>query len=409
MADRSKIEWTDSTWNPVVGCSLVSPGCTNCYAMKQAARIEVMHQGRHMRAGECAPFSPSPYAGLTQDSKAAPVWTGKVEMVDEHALTKPLRWRRPRAIFVCSMGDLWHESVPDAWIDRVFAVMALSPWNVFIDLTKRPKRRREYIINARHNRDDLIADLALQLSGWPKDAHPDRTKTRRHEIMVSLRIASNVVLGVSAERQQEADERIPELLATPAAKRIVSIEPMLGPVDLDDITDRTTLAPKIGEHHFAALPDPDDEPGASYIDGVILGGESGFGARPMHPDWARSVRDQCAAAGVRFFFKQWGAFKPQQPVYWHEDRVAGDARAKEVFGPEHSLDTVDLDSCETFDFMRDFPDVGVLYRDGYFYDGLEYQPPIGSGCWWIERLGRARAGRLLDGREHNDLPWSVAK
>ncbi|WP_146090272.1 DUF5131 family protein, partial [Rhodoblastus acidophilus] len=135
MGDKSKIDWTDATWNPIVGCSIVSPACTNCYAMAMARRIECMKSG-------------TAYEGTTRLSvNGTPVWTGKVAQAVEHALTQPLRWRRPRKIFVNSMGDLFHESVPDEWIDRVFAVMALAPQHTFQILTKRAKRMRDYLFH----------------------------------------------------------------------------------------------------------------------------------------------------------------------------------------------------------------------------------------------------------------------
>ena len=134
MADKSKIEWTEATWNPIVGCSVVSPGCTNCYAMKMAARIEAMAIGQTTKNGSPG-LAPTHYAGTTQSSKAGPVWTGKVALAPDHILTQPLRWKRPRTIFVNSMGDLFHEDVPDEWIDRVFAIIALCPQHTFQVLT----------------------------------------------------------------------------------------------------------------------------------------------------------------------------------------------------------------------------------------------------------------------------------
>ena len=133
MADKTGIEWTDATWNPIVGCSVVSPGCTHCYAMSMAARIEKMTPGSH-------------YAGLTDASKAGPVWNGRLALAPDHILTQPLRWQKPRRIFVNSMGDLFHEDVPDDWIDRVFAVMALAPQHTFQVLTKRAERMRNYLL-----------------------------------------------------------------------------------------------------------------------------------------------------------------------------------------------------------------------------------------------------------------------
>jgi protein gp37 len=133
MADSTKIEWTDATWNPITGCSVVSPGCTNCYAMRLAGTRLAHHESR---------------AGLTRDTKAGPVWTGEVRF-NEQWIDQPLRWRKPRLIFVCAHGDLFAEGVPDEWIDRVFAVMALAPQHTFQVLTKRSARMREYMSAAR--------------------------------------------------------------------------------------------------------------------------------------------------------------------------------------------------------------------------------------------------------------------
>ncbi len=220
----SKIEWTEKTWNPIVGCSIVSPGCTNCYAMKQAARIEKMNPGL------------AHYRGLTQPSKAGPVWTGKIAL-SERALLEPLRRRTPTTWFVNSMGDLFHEDVPDEWIDRVFAVMALCPQHTFQILTKRSRRMREYCSNsrrgyqiARHVVDFAITKTVRIDEHWPVVSEgdidtPDDIRLREWPL-------PNVWLGVSAEDQRRADERVPDLLATPAAVRFVSCEPLLSAVDL---------------------------------------------------------------------------------------------------------------------------------------------------------------------------------
>ena len=248
MSDGTKIEWTDATWNPIVGCSVVSPGCTNCYAMRLAGTRMKHHPSR---------------AGLTRDSKAGPVWTGEVRFMEQW-LIQPLRWAKPRMIFVCAHADLFHEAVPDEWIDRIFAVMAMAPQHTFQVLTKRPERMREYL----HSPVviDSIANAAHDIDGG---------------IGAPILPLPNVWLGVSVEDQRRADERIGILGSTPAALRWVSAEPLLGRIDFD--IDQLQV-----------------------IDWVVAGGESGPGARPMHPDWARSLRDQCAAAGVPFLFKQWG-------------------------------------------------------------------------------------------------------
>ncbi len=253
----TSIEWTQRSWNPMVGCSIVSPGCTNCYAMKQAARIQKMNP-----TGGSGSNYVNHYDGTTKVVNGNVVWTGKIAIAPDRIFLEPLRRKEPTTWFVNSMGDLFHEDVPNVAIDHVFAVMALCPQHTFQVLTKRAKRMQAYI-------------------AWP---------------------LPNVWLGVSAEDQTRADERIPLLLQTPAAVRFVSCEPLLGPIDLTEIEH----APAHCLHALAGIKAETDGT-ASYgarLDWVIVGGESGPGARPMHPGWARTLRDQCAAADVPFFMKQ---------------------------------------------------------------------------------------------------------
>jgi protein gp37 len=230
---KSKIEWTDRTWNPVTGCTKVSQGCKNCYA-------ERMYERFHGH--------------------------GSFKNVITHPerLDMPLKWKKPSMVFVNSMSDLFHEDVPFEFIDMCFIVMAEATDHTFQILTKRPERLLEYA------QDSICEDL------WP---------------------LKNVWLGVSVEDQKTADERIPLLIQVPAAVRFLSCEPLLAPIDI--------LTPNLLWHRLS---------GGGYkrqtIDWVICGGESGPGSRPMHPDWARSLRDQCEAAGVPFFFKQWGEYLP---------------------------------------------------------------------------------------------------
>jgi protein gp37 len=279
MADNTPIEWTDATWNPITGCSVVSPGCTNCYAMTLAGSRLRHHPSR---------------AGLTKPSKAGPVWTGEVRF-NEAWLDLPLRWRRPRMVFVCAHGDLFHESVPDAWIDKVFAVMALSPQHTFQCLTKRAVRMRAYFDG---EPEDRWNEQAAQMMHW--DDMPQR----------DVGPLSNVWLGVSAERQQEADARIPDLLATPAAVRFVSLEPLLGPIDLTGIVHdggQTIVCALSGQHGFSDGDWWEPSGLGPRLDWVIVGGESGKAARPMQLAWARSIVAQCKAAGVACFVKQLGS------------------------------------------------------------------------------------------------------
>lgn len=255
MSANSSIEWTDRTWNPVRGCSIVSPGCVNCYAMKQAHRFS--GKGRA-------------YEGLTKLTSAGPQWTGKVRPVED-ALLEPLKWKKPQRVFVNSMSDLFHEGVPFEFIDKVFAVMALAPQHTFQILTKRPERMREYCSNP--DLEDRLTEI------WQQDS-PDKATW---SLLLPL---SNVWLGVSAENQPAADERIPLLLQTPAAVRFVSAEPLIGPVDFDSPVLQA------------------DSDG--YLDWAIVGGESGPRARPCDVAWIRSIVQQCQAAGVPAFVKQLG-------------------------------------------------------------------------------------------------------
>jgi protein gp37 len=326
MSASSNIEWTDATWNPVVGCSVVSPGCTNCYAMRLAGS-RLAHTMK--------------YRGLTKDSNAGPVWTGEVRLW-EKALTDPLHWREPRKIFVNSEGDLFHESIPDEWIDRVFAVMALCPQHTFQLLTKRAERMRDYIsmLDDRfHGNPDLmgrtLGQAAVDLTDDPCAAHAIDDMTWP---------LPNVWLGVSCERQQEADERIPLLLQTPAAIRFISAEPLLGPIDLRNLRDGTFNA--LDGIDFEAIGDIRDVGDLSKtqrpatLNWVIVGGESGPNARPMRPQWAREFRDKCQAAGVSFFFKQWGEWAPRWPGDRSEgqimERVGKKADGRLLDGSEHN-------------------------------------------------------------------------
>jgi len=273
MAEQTPIEWTDATWNPTAGCSIVSPGCTNCYAMKVAYRLQ--HNPDPNVAGK--------YAGLTTKVNGRPVWTGQVRLWPP-TLDMPLKRKRPTAYFVDSQSDLFHENLPDDDIDRVFAVMARCPQHTFQILTKRAERMRAY-----------FADPTARRAAWVRHADAETVHARGWPL-------PNVWLGVSVDDQPRADARIPDLLATPATVRFLSCEPLLGPVDLTRVGDppRNALTP--------------DAARGTRIHWVIAGGESGPDARPMHPAWPRDLRDQCAAHDAAFFLKQWGAWAPADAV-----------------------------------------------------------------------------------------------
>lgn len=309
--DNSKIEWTDATWNPVRGCEIVSSGCKNCYAMQTAHRFS----GPGMA-----------YEGLTRQTRRGPVWNGKIKLVPE-LLDQPLRWQRPRRIFVNSMSDLFHDDVPDSFIDDVFAVMALSPRHTFQVLTKRPERMRRYM---------KALDLYNRIL---RAADKFRAKRPRLNNVPISDPALNggahmpqVWLGVSAEDSKTYKERVLYLADTPAAVRFVSFEPLLSDVGnlmLDGVFE--------GAFHWA-----------------IVGGESTPKARPVHPDWVRSIRDQCNAANVKFFFKQWGEWGPYK-----------------YGGQGHE----DFNFCE-----------------------------VGKPFQWMCRVGKKTAGRMLDGRAWDEYP-----
>lgn len=233
MGDRSAIEWTDATWNPVTGCSKVSPGCAHCYAETLSLRWK----------RSLVPWTP---ANAPQNV-----------ILHEDRLTLPLRWRAPRMVFVNSMSDLFHDLVPDVFIERVFVTMAAAARHTFQVLTKRPER----------------------MQTWVSAHYPDPLP--------------NVWLGTSVENQRWATVRIPALLATPATIRFLSCEPLLGELDLN--------------------PWLVDNPGPleQRLHWIITGGESGSGFRPCEQEWVRTIRDQCALAGVAFFHKQWGGRTPK--------------------------------------------------------------------------------------------------
>ena len=301
MAENTKIEWTDATWSPITGCTVLSPGCSGCYAMTLAGGRMQHHWSRK---------------GLTKPGPNGPVWTGEVRF-NEAWLDQPLRWRKPRTIFVCAHSDLFHPTVPDEWIDKVFAVMALAPRHVFQVLTKRSERMRSYIEN---DPRDRINREAGTLMAWDKIGHAEWP-------------LPNVWLGTSIEGPAYW-ARATYLKQTPAAVRFLSIEPLIE---------------GLGTHVRIV----DD------MDWVIVGGESGKNARPMHPQWVREIRDQCQTSGVRFFMKQWGEWMP-------------------------------------FDDTTELP----IGKQTIRCDKYDDRSPMG---WW-SRVGKKRAGRLLDGRTWDEIP-----
>jgi len=337
MGDTTHIEWTDATWNPVTGCTRVSPGCVNCY-IDWAPPFRV--EGRHFTDRD---GNRSHAIGATTGVRLHP-----------DRLDWPLRKRswRGKRVFVCSLADLFHDDVPDEYIARVFAVMALTPEVTYQVLTKRPARMRA-----------LLASGTFAGMVWRDVDDPSWP-------------LPNVWMGVTVEDQERADQRIPILLDTPAAVRWLSCEPLLGPVDLD--------ATGMG---VTGTSGPESRPSA--VDWVVAGGESGPNARPMHPSWARSLRDQCATAGVPFLFKQWGEWAPDE---W-----------------------IDEDGCRHVGRKPEARDSKSLVMHPAGMTALTPDNPFdpwehGHPCWHtvMRRVGKKRAGRLLDGRTHDGYPGGEA-
>lgn len=339
MAQNSAIQWTEATWNPLAGCTRASEGCDNCYAAKMSLRLEAMG-GRDIADGR-DPGGKAKYIGIaTKNGKGVAVFNGKINL-DMDAIHEPILWKKPRMVFVNSMSDLFHKDVPFSFVAQVFETMRLAHWHTFQVLTKRPERMYEFWQWVQVSRIGLA-------EYWP---------------------LPNVWLGTSVETQEYADERVPELLKIPAAVRFLSCEPLLGKILLDDGCN-SWLSCKSDAPEYPDENEMEVECCESYavggshfhgIDQVIVGGESGPNARPMSVEWARSLRDQCVAANVSYFFKQWGAWVP------HGQSVAR-----------------------------------ISTRGGDFH--LWSDAPFA----WSKKVGKKEAGRLLDGREWNELPRTWA-
>lgn len=337
MSDNTKIEWCEATWNPVTGCTKVSPGCDHCYAETFAERWRGT-PGHHFEQG----FD----------------LTLRAERLDQ-----PLRWKRPRRIFVNSMSDLFHDDIPDEYIAHVFAIMALAESHTFQVLTKRHGRMRSLL------RDEKFAEEVQRYAVPQARLHGLNTTWAERTTDPRNGPLPNVWLGVSVENQKWADIRVPALLGTPAAVRWLSCEPLLGPIDLTNCAGVSAITKDwAGDaKNGTGAPHP-------FVDWVVVGGESGRSARPMHPDWARSLRDQCTAEGVPFLFKQHG----------------------EYVDPEF-IETAGWDD-------RSFDEAGVtIWPDGHAAAGPAYGTLLdGSALLW--RVGKKRAGRVLDGRTWDEYP-----
>ena len=333
VGDKTKIAWADATWNPVTGCSKISPACVNCYAERDSQRM----RGRFGYPGD------DPFRVTLHKAR----------------LENPLRWKKPRRIFVCSMGDLFHESVPKEYIAAVFGVMAAASQHTFMLLTKRPIRMREWFkwielrvcpgVSLYDHAEDL--DLELHRNDIPRWPLP------------------NVWIGVTAEDQRHAEMRIPVLLDVPAEVRFVSVEPMLGPVNVERWLE--VGATDTGPPYVADIP---------RLDWVICGGESGSNARPMHPEWVCNLRDQCVEAGVPYMFKQWGEWAPRGGYGVFEGSLPEDDGVRVKIG---------LDGRNTS------TDQTVAAVPG----GGTDDNPI-----WVGRFGRNFTGRIIEGREWHQFP-----
>jgi protein gp37 len=321
----SKIEWThrpgtkSEVWNPTTGCDKVSQGCKNCYA-------EIMH--KRLR-------------GMGQKKYQQP-FLGHLTMHDNELL-KPLSWGKPRTVFVNSMSDLFHKDVSDAFLDKVFAVMVICHEHTFQILTKRADRMCEYFSVGKTVLVERWANAIHELGVTDKSEDPDIAHCWVHNMCEEQWPRPNIWLGVSAEDQPTFDERHYHLSKVPAYVRFISYEPALGPI----------IIPK--------------SPAFSWL---ICGGESGHKARPAHPDWFRSVRDQCKTAGVNFFFKQHGAWTHAMP------KPSGTTGAYCIF-----------------------------YNHGQFVK-LGYYPRqfTAFGGVILEKVGKKESGNVLDGKQHLEFP-----
>ncbi len=367
----TKIEWCTNpdgtkgeTWNPITGCTPISEGCQNCYAKRMANRLK----------GRCGYDADNPFK-VTQH---------------QDRLDQPFKWKKPRKIFVCSMGDLFHEDVQDWMLDEIFGVILgckifnNTPDHIFMVLTKRPERMLNYFTDrtpvellkawanacpwSANDPDVTVEDIVYGATCRDWDEQGRNSSGSEHKpwgYLERLWPLPNLWLGVTAENQARADERIPILLQIPAAVRFVSVEPMLGPVDLTNITmpdeyqPPHVVLPSLTGFHVNTLREDDDHiyQSNNHLDWIIAGGETGPGARPMHPAWVRSLRDQCQAGGTPFFFKSWG-------------------------------DWCTASQCEVWEHGK------------YAVPG---SMPLGD-YQDVHRVGKKNAGRLLDGREWNQYP-----
>ncbi len=346
MAEHTKIEWTDHTFNPWEGCQRVGPGCDNCYAETRNARFG---GGQAVNWGPGAPRRRTSVANWNLPRR----WNAQAEAFQaQHG-------RRQR-VFCASLADVFDNAVDPQWRADLFTLIHQTPNLDWLLLTKR-------IGNVVPMMAELVHDKDQDLP-W-----------------LDLMPLPNVWIGATIVNQAEADRDIPKLLAVPARVRFLSMEPLLGQVSFEGL--------------FANPSNPADGTNAlDALDWVIVGGESGPGARPMHPDWARSLRDQCEAVGTTFLFKQWGEWRPisqmEEPEHTVLYKSNVTAKAHEN---QENLDDCYGRSCTV--------PTTVLHMDGSTHQFTEPMAFLhGTGAMQIFRVGKKSAGRLLDGRSHDGFP-----
>lgn len=351
--NRTSIEWTDYSWNPVTGCTKVSAGCRECYAETMTRRFSKL-------------------------------WGYSFSQVRIHEdrLGEPWLRKKPSRIFVCDMSDLFHENVPFKFIDLVFTQIARCRWHTFQILTKRPERMREYF----DSRDLTWKDPGMQTLSERLRYYAYQWDFYFNDPANWKWPLPNLWIGTSCEDQKTADARIPDLVACPAAVLFVSCEPLLGRIDFEQIP--TTRIEKFVDGKSLGLKK------IHHLQWVIAGGESGHNARPMHPDWLRSIRDQCNDAHIPFFFKQWGEYLPlefdAQPPY----RFFSHDPSKLIDG--HAIDVLDAETGEAGTFQ------GLRFLDPM--ESIVYCNSTGdSQCDFLRKRTKKFSAKL-DGQTHKEFP-----
>jgi protein gp37 len=395
MGDKSKIEWTDASWNPTTGCQKVSEGCRNCYAINTANRLSNIE------------LTSEAYKGTVRTlSDGSHDWTGTLNVLEDR-LDIPLKWKRPRRVFVNSMSDLFHESVPFEFIDKVFAVMALCPQHTFQILTKRPDRMFTYI----RAHADGETGMGKEMSKIYTEVYGSGKKRGKVADTIDDYLFSlvggtmdefkgtlpNVWLGGSAEDQSTFDDRADWILSIAGLgwHTWFSLEPLLGPIELDGYIPKPKdwkWYPVECRHGHDACPTCDNNPERG-LEWIVVGGESGQGARPMHPDWALSLRDHCSRSNVAFFFKQYGEYLPVPE--FPDERICVGCGCTEYNA------CINNDTGEACHWLSDEEDrcsacKGKPTRLFRFPDGTP-----------MVKVGKHTAGHLLAGVEHFNYPEVV--